>query len=347
MRRCYISKSYPNKSSGGNKAKTDVEQIMDELGFVNLGIGQSFDRNKVRGFILTLYSVLKGILNLKKGDILVLQYPLKKYYTLVCKIAHLKNVKIVTLIHDLGSFRRKKLSFSKERKRLANSDYLIALNNKMRNYLLSIHYKQDIGVLHMWDYLSETKPKTISGFSECMPEIIYVGALSHKRHSFMYKLDGRNLPKSYKYRIYGGGFDLEVINCKEKYLYDGFIESDTLILNQDGDYGLVWYGHSITEIDGVYGEYLQLTTTHKASLYIRCNIPLIVWSKCAQADFVRENNIGICIDSLEELDEILPSISEEDYMIMKKNTIAVSQKLESGYYFSQAYLEAEEILKKS
>lgn len=98
----------------------------------------------------------------------------------------------------------------------------------------------------------------------------------------------------------------------------GFVKSDDLIATAQGDFGLVWDGTSVSTCTGDFGEYLQYNNPHKTSLYIRCQLPVIIWNKAALADFVRENGIGICVDSLEELEKILNTLSEEEYAEMKK-----------------------------
>ena len=85
---CYLSRNYRGVDNAGNKAKTDIEQIMESHGFRNVGLKQTRYRNVVVAFCRTLFSVLKSILCLRKGDVLVLQYPLKKYYAFVCNMAH-------------------------------------------------------------------------------------------------------------------------------------------------------------------------------------------------------------------------------------------------------------------
>ena len=90
---------------------------MESHVFRNVVLKQTRYRNVIVAFCCTLFSVLKSILCLRKGDVLVLQYPLKKYYAFVCNMAHLRGCKVVTLIHDLGSFRRKKLTIPQEKAR--------------------------------------------------------------------------------------------------------------------------------------------------------------------------------------------------------------------------------------
>lgn len=348
MRRVYFSKNYPGTTHGGTKGKRDMERIMDGMGFINIGCKPTFTLNKALGFFYTLRSVIVALFNLRKGDNLVLLYPFKKYYTFVCNVAHWKGANIISVIYDFGYYRRKRLTRAEEKKKLSKNSYLLVVNKYMKQELLDQDYKMPIGIFHLWDVLSDAddvRPLEKTKISQPI-EVIYAGHLKPTVHDFMFELDKKCPPQNYKYTIYGSRFDDNQISNKESIEGVGFVPTDEIIKTNTGDWGLVWYGNSIDEIDGPYGEYLKLTTSHKPCMYMRCHIPVISWSQAAFSDFVRENNIGICIDSLEELDTFLPSISEEEYMTMKKNTIAVSKKLESGYYFSQAYLEAEEILKK-
>ena len=177
MRKCYFSKNYRGIGFGGNKAKTDVETIMARAGFVNVGLKQTLYHNKVKGFIYTLLGVLKAAFSLRKGDVLLLQYPLKKYFSILCKIAHLKGATVIALVHDLGSFRRKKLSAAEEKKRLSNADYIIALNIVMKNWLIEQGYNQPMSTLDVWDYLSESKPMNESKVDlSDISKILYAGS---------------------------------------------------------------------------------------------------------------------------------------------------------------------------
>lgn len=73
----YLSRNYKGLGSAGNKAKTDIEKIMDSMGLGNAGLRQTTYNNKLAHFFLTLAGVIKSPFSLKRGDTLLLQYPLK------------------------------------------------------------------------------------------------------------------------------------------------------------------------------------------------------------------------------------------------------------------------------
>ena len=77
----------------------------------------------------------------------MLQYPLKKYFTFVCNMAHQRGAKVIVIIHDLGSFRRKALTVEQEISRLNHADYIIAHNEKMKKWLEDNGCKAKLGVL--------------------------------------------------------------------------------------------------------------------------------------------------------------------------------------------------------
>lgn len=63
---CYLSRNYRGIDNAGNKAKTDIERIMESHGFRNVGFKQTRYRNVIVAFCSTLFSVIKGIFCLPK-----------------------------------------------------------------------------------------------------------------------------------------------------------------------------------------------------------------------------------------------------------------------------------------
>ncbi len=340
---CYFSKHYPNLNNAGNKAKTDIETIWQQQGFKNIGISRQTGKNKISGFLLTLASILKTSFSLRKNDILLIQYPLKKYYSFICRVARLKKANTITLIHDLGSFRRQKLTIPQEIKRLNQSHYIVAHNTSMQKWLQDNGLAVPCGCLGIFDYLSP-EPATDRLPNTSHYEIVYAGALSPRKNQFLYQI-GKFIT-NHRIHLYGKGFEPALAQGKKQFDYKGFIPSDKLIREVKGDFGLVWDGDSISACSGDWGHYLQYNNPHKTSLYIRCELPVIIWKKAALASFIKDNGIGICVDSLEELNDILNHLSPEDIINMKKNIKSVSQKLANGHYTLSATQTAIEKLQQ-
>ncbi len=334
MNCCYLSRNYKDLNGAGNKAKSDIERIMSDMGFRNVGLRRTAFKNPVLAFLVTLAGVLKAPFGLRKGDILVLQYPLKKYFSLVCGLAHLRGAKVVAIIHDLGSFRRKRLTPEKEIRRLSHADYIISHNARMKAWLLGQGCPVPVDTLEIFDYLSETRCPIAVRPAEARYRVIYAGALSYRKNTFLYEVGER--VRSFSFVLYGSGFDRDKAKGKERLDYKGFVKSDELIATAEGDFGLVWDGFSILTCSGDFGEYLRYNNPHKTSLYLRCGLPVIIWSQAALADFVRENRVGLCVDSLEELGVVLSALSPEAYREMRANALAMGERLAGGYYCRRA-----------
>ena len=334
---CYLSRNYKGLGSAGNKAKTDIEKIMADMGFKNVGLPQTTYNSKVKHFLFTLMGVLKSPFGLHKGDILVLQYPLKKYFSAVCNMAHMRGAYVVVVIHDLGSFRRKALTEAKEISRLNHADYIIAHNDVMKMWLKAHGCTAEVATLGIFDYLSDTVAPVRNAPSKPLC-VTYAGALSLRKNKFLYEW-GKYI-SGFKVRLYGNGFDADAAQNGEVFEKMGFIESDELIATAKGDFGLVWDGSSPDSCTGNWGEYLRFNNPHKTSLYIRCHLPVVIWSEAALAPFVRDNGIGLCISSLAELGERLAAVTPDDYARMQENIIRVSRLLSEGHYFKAAVTEA-------
>lgn len=341
MKKYYLTKNYKGINDAGNKAKTDIENALQSHGFSPVGGQRTHSTNPIYSFFKTLSFVLAIPFVVSKNDIVVVQYPLKKFYSLACKLAHLKGAKVITVIHDLGSFRRKKLTVEQENKRLSNSDVVIVHNQSMNKWLKENGFEKPLVNLELFDYLSESQP-TEKKTNQEIYSVVYASNLSSRKNRFIYDLDG--VIKNWYVCLYGNGFEPDKISFPEKYDHRGFVLPDDLIATTDGDFGLVWDGESIQECAGAFGEYLKYNNPHKTSLYLRCRLPIIIWKKAALAPFIEENNIGICVNSLEELNEILPSITPEQYKEMKENTKTVSDKLARGGFITEAVDKAIKLL---
>ena len=337
MRNCFISRNYKTVKSGGGRVRTDLEKIMTDMGFQNLGLPQSRHHNMVFDFFYTFTSVMKGVMSLHRGDTLVIQYPMKKYYEFVCDMAHRKGVKVVTVIHDLGCFRRKKLTVEREMERLAHSDALIVHNPTMHKWLKDHGYQGEMQIIGLFDYLSPA-PITSKRQAPNAPgeySIFFAGSLTTKHNEFIYMLPEQL--KGHKFYLYGAGFREDL--AKEELVYKGFAADYELMENNLGDFGLSWYGESLTEGKGMIGEYMAYNNPHKILLYLRCNAPVIIGKTAALAPFIEENGIGICVDTLENLGDVLEKVTLEDYKRMQKNVKAMSDKIASGYFFRTAFTE--------
>ncbi|WP_251620486.1 galactofuranosyltransferase [Odoribacter lunatus] len=328
----YISHNYRSNTSAVGKAKIDCEAILHEYGYINIGLKQTINANKFYHFFRNLFSVLRASLFLPRHSTLLLQYPFKKYYPFLVYIAKKKRCNVITLIHDLRSHRRGVMSAEEEIRLFNHSDVLIVHNKKMAEWLKDKGNTSQIISLEIFDYLSDSMPEeTVYQKPYC---VTFAGALSPKKNSFLYQISPEYT--NFKLKICGKNANQEAIRNNPTLEYGGFYNADELIAKLSGHFGLVWDGNSISTCNGQFGEYLKYNNPHKTSLYIRCHLPIIIWAEAAMGNFIQQNNIGILIHSLEELDALLSDLTEEDYQTMKNNTLAIAQRLKTGFYLKQA-----------
>lgn len=335
-RLCYISRNYYNLTSAGNKAKTDNEDTLVEMGAINLGLPRTIRNSKILAFFLDLIGIFRACILLQKDDVLFLQYPVKKYFSFLCHVAQLKGAHTVSLIHDLGSFRRKKLTIQKEINRLSNSDYIIASNEKMKGWLKEHGLQKPVGALGLFDYRSAS-PCQEKATERGQIKVVYAGALSMKKNSFLVK-QSQTL-SSWQLLVCGNKEGLQGLQDNPLITYQGFVPSEEFIKHVDADFGLVWDGGSLDGCSGEYGQYLKWNSPHKVSFYLRAGLPLIIWKEAAVAPIIEEAGAGITISSLKELDDILKALTLEDYQKIKAKTVIMAKRLNEGYFLHQALEE--------
>ena len=121
----------------------------------------------------------------------------------------------------------------------------------------------------------------------------------------------------------------------------GSFPPDELPAKLTQNFGLVWDGTSIERCDGSFGNYLKYNDPHKTSLYLSSGLPVIIWKEAALADFIVKNQVGLAVDNLAQLDEILNELTPEEYYQMCQNVAKVAHKMRTGAYLKEAVTKLE------
>ena len=324
-----------------NKARTDLDEIMLANGFRNIAVGSSC-RSKAGIFLAKIATLAIMPLRIQRGDVLLIQYPFKKYYTTLCRVAHRRGAKVVTLVHDLGCFRRKKLTVQQEIARLDHTDVLIVHNESMAQFLSSHGYRRPMVTLGIFDYLATPLATTPTKRADEPWTVVYAGGLAKRKSTFIYLLDA--VIEGWKMFVHGRGLDEEEARSWRNVESRVFIRSDDFVRESVGHFGLVWDGISIDECAGQWGEYLRVNNPHKTSFYLRAGKPVIMWNKAALTPFVLREGVGVAVSSLRDIGHKLNEISADDYAQMCRNVERVSALLADGHYFKTAFAAAMERL---
>ena len=326
-----------NKSQkdAGPKAKNDDRKILENNGFTPLDIVVSQSRVKK---LLFAELKLKNIIQKNLADEYVIQYPL--YSMLIVKkiVSEIEkyspNAKIIILIHDVESLRLRKgdLKYRKKELEVFNSvDALIVHNQSMKKHLKELGVKVTMVAQEVFDYINNHDLMDVKEYTR---KVCFAGNLV--KSTFLNKL---KLKKSIC-NVYGMPKPEKEYN--NGVMYRGAFPADELPKHLNGDLGLIWDGSSLSTNDGIYGEYTKFNSPHKASLYLSCGIPVIVWDKAGIAPFIRKNDLGIVVKDIENLDDILEKISNFDYMRMKKNAEKYALRIRGGENVIEAIRECEE-----
>lgn len=337
--------------TAGVKARTDLQQILvsEEIQPLILKFSDN-NRHKANVLKKILYhlKILRYWENLlkivKTGDIVFIQFPVINHTLFldsVIKKLIKKGVKTVVFIHDLEYLRLSKSRNLKfvQKWRLCKEELtilklvtkLIVHNEQMYKFMnqeLNIP-KENMEVLEIFDYIipsdiQDTPPKSpTEKYTSC----IIAGNLNKDKAAYIY-----NLPKTPNFELYGPHY---FGTKSENIHYHGSFTPEKLPFYLEGAFGLIWDGDSSETCTGVCGEYLKYNNPHKASLYLASGIPVAIWDKAALATFVKKYNVGIAIDSLYNLSEVMANISKEEYDAMVFNAQQIGKKIRDGFFTKQ------------
>lgn len=345
MKLYQIVETVERNNDAGTKAVQDTVIIAENVGLKPIYIKKNNTKN-------TLISRVTRQLNysaewsaayriIEPNSIVMLQNPFRSRQFLrewvLRKLKKKKNVKFVSLIHDVEELRQ--FLFSNYYKHefefmLEQSDVFIVHNENMADFFRKRGIPEEkLVILEIFDYLQEVKNFCIPQFEK---KIIVAGNLDAKKCGYIGELSQL---KNVEIQLYGPNFDNKM-KAYGNIHYGGSLPPDKVSEKLTSGFGLVWDGTSIDGCKGDAGQYLRYNNPHKLSLYLSSGLPVIIWSGAAEADFVKKNGVGIVVDSLFELPDNMMKITEEKYTDMQKNAEKLAEKLTKGYFMETSLKKA-------
>ena len=328
------------------KAPADAAKIARQVGFKMLRVRAYWWRYAIlSSFVGTPLRFLQRVwfqYLLKRADVIFLQYPNQALKSVIgCDfIAQIRShrqahrqVKVITLIHDLDSLR----FGAKENIQIAwknilrVTDTFIVHNAAMEKLLCEMGLASEKLVnLQLFDYLSRQQPSQ-NQFTN-WKSVAIAGNLGLEKAEYLKDL--KTIEKV-QWKLYGPHLDADQV-LAQNVQYGGCIPADEIITRLSQGFGLVWDGTSIETCAGPTGEYLKINNPHKLSLYLAAGLPVIVWKQSAVADFVIQNKVGLAVDSLKDIAQMLDKMDENVYRELVANVQGLSNKLRSGYFLRAA-----------
>lgn len=337
----YISRNYKHPNCGGGIARTDIETVMERMGYHNIGWKRTVSHNGIVHALRNVSGVFHAICQIRKGDIIVLQYQMKQYAR-VCKEAHRRGAKVICLIHDLDSFRDKTLVPEQEIPLLNMADVLLTHNHNMRKWLTEHGCNVPMVDYEIMDYLKSVSSPPHPYPTEGRFSLFFVGNLSSALNDWIYQL-AEIMPNRDIY-LYGSELNKSKATKLPNLHVMGVVADGDIIAAHYGDFGISWYGLSLDDGIGKVGEYMSYNNPHKVGLYLRCNAPVVVWSHAGRSEFILREGVGIALESLRDLDSKLSGLSAEEYAKMVENVMTVNCRLKKGFYLRQALEKAINII---
>lgn len=331
--------------TAGVKARDDIESIFSEEGFIPIEIPSlNVDRasSSLSGKLLShkrVYAVWKKSLErVHSGDVLVVQFPVIEHSIGLASLFKKKKkegIKLVLLIHDLELFRyamRKDISLMRklrlrieELSILSISDRIVVHNDKMKKRLSAVARIPENRMISLgiFDYLidSAVNDSDNIGYGK---GVIISGNLDPRKAGYVY-----DLPDDVDFNLYGVNYEM---SDNENVVYHGSFSSDEIVNKMEGSFGLVWDGVSAQSCKGVFGEYLRINNPHKTSLYLAAGLPIIIWRDAALAEFIKNNGLGILVDSIFDISNKIHSLTQADYDSLLSNVKNVSKLIRQGQY---------------
>lgn len=317
-----ISRFTGNGEGAGGKAPKDISIILEKDGWKTYEVYHK--QNKFTMGIESLFLFKNLAHKVGINDVVLIQWPLYTSRWLNLNIEKsLKTNKKIVFIHDIESLRFYPTDIAKQNeeiKQLNTFDYIIAHNEKMKQWLVKMGITKPVFCLELFDYLME--PVTNENWKKDKFSVCFAGNL--QKAQFLSELNMRTTLGLY-------GNEPETV-VKKKFNYKGSFHPSELGKVMNENFGLIWDGDSCDTCSGLMGNYMQYNNPHKLSLYLACGKPVIVWKHAAISSFVKNNNAGIIINSLDEIDDVLNELSIDEYNKMLESAYNISLKVRDGFY---------------
>ncbi len=327
-----------------NKARQDVQKIASEAGYACL---QMTAEDSARGnrwkqvwlMAKVVWDWTSMFFRLRHGDLLLMQYP---YFPVKgAKLARFglhmlqwKGIRTAALVHDLDSLRLIGGDAAKwsDQVLLPAFERIICHNARMKAYLTGQGIPAEkLTELGMFDYLTDAPMPE----RELSMRVCVAGNLSRRKARYLHELPKTKL----EWHLYGGGWNGK--KSRKDIVDHGAFTPGELPGVLEGSFGLVWDGPSPDTCRGSYGAYLMINAPHKLSVYLASGMPVIVWSRSAQADFVREEGVGLVVDRIGDIPQAIAALTTEEYAAMAQHARDIGGELRMGMRTQQALQEIE------
>ena len=276
-----------------------------------------------------LFKRIEGCISgISQGDIVVFQTPTwmgTRYENYFMQFLKAYQCKIIVLIHDVIPFMWREVN-----------GYL------MKDYIDVYNYADVIIVpsQNMYDYLVKegltVKKYVIQHILDQNIGDLYLGTPTFKKQVFFTgnsETEGivRNWNSDWLLKVYAKPLELDIPNVQ----FEGWVPPGKLFFElAEGGFGYVEKKQEWTP------EYFSCYVPYKLGVYLSAGLPVIVHRDLACVDIIRDNHLGIVVDSLEEAIPILEKMTEAEYREILLAVQRFRPLVANGFYTKQFLTEA-------
>lgn len=317
-----------NMSGTASLAHRRVLKIAQGLGCHEMGLSYY---HLQPDFAKEIHKRLDGIIaSLNYGDIVIFQYPswigVNYDESFVDKIKSYRDTKLIIFVQDIQKimFNVEQLIMDMEISTLNKADLLIMPSEKMYKCLIEEGLRTDIKVVYqtIWDMPSDVcfenhEVKRCFHFTGNFERFPFLAEYYGKTPILQYDI---NKPQR---------------NNDESFRWMGYFEQEALMYElSKGGFGLVWSDEEY------FKRYYSMNQPYKLGTNLAAGIPVIVRKGCVHEDFVQKNGLGFAVESLEEADYIIQSISDEEYRKLYDNVRNIQKLILDGAYTRKVLQDA-------
>jgi len=328
----FIQEHLERKVFHGGIGNVDAEKVFVKKGFkpILFPFHHSFS---LRAKLVRIWYLIKTVYTLPGDANVFFQFPMYAGMSrsLTRLLGYRKSIRVICFLTDIDGLKDgNDRLLEKEIQALRRYRYFIVHNDAMKQWLLACHPLAKISVIDFFDFL--TQPVIANRQKKL--QIAFAGYLS--KSPFLERLGElqSNTP-DLEFNVYGK--DPSPLLLKQPNVqYRGFSEPYALTTQMDGSFGLVWDGGDIDNPSDNFGRYMRYISHHKLSLYILAGLPIITWSGAASAPLVRHYKIGITVDNLRQLKNVIDAVTEEEYQSMVTHTNELAKSISAGERLGKA-----------
>lgn len=273
---------------------------------------------------------LDGIIApLNYGDIVIFQYPswigVNYDESFVNKIKSYRDTKLIIFVQDI-----QKLMFDSEHaildmeiRTLNKADLLILPSKKMHRYLKENGLDEKPVIYQtIWDM-----PSDICFVDHAVTRCFHFAG-NYNRFPFLAEYHGKT-------PIYQYDANKPDRENDDSFCWRGFFEQEKLMHElSKGGFGLVWSD------DEYFDRYYSMNQPYKLGTNLAAGIPVIVKRGCVHEKFVERNGLGYAVDTLDEADKLVQSITDAEYIKLYHNVKNIQKLILDGAYTRKTLQDA-------